>query len=338
MDLNKVRRFHGPSGPMAVTAGVRDWQIGIDSEVTGLIVGRPQSLVRPGEVILPWRTVRTVGYRYPTFTDLARFKPFETKRGLSADIRTARLTGSYASGETTRHSFAYEYDEAEIANRDAAGNFPLSIREMASALAREAVLDDIERERAVLLTATATYTQSNYTTIAGGAEWDSAGSAMQADIDAAANAMSLRTGAQRSQMILYLGGTAGRAALMNREFRAARAGTAQSTSFPTFDEIARWLGIARVWSDDRQVLDTAGTALEYLYGENAILYLPSKPSGMDDMFGTYQPGATFTTNMGAALQPWRENKNTTWYFPFEQWADVKIFNDANMHLFQNTAA
>jgi hypothetical protein len=313
------------------------WQLGQDTVMSSLVLGKPQGSVRPGSVILPDRQVRTLSVKWPVFGNEHLAKQ-ETLRPAGADIKHRRFAVTYDSGELKRYSFATRLDEIEVDNARAAGMMPMDLREAGYALAQRAVEDDIERIKATMLTTSGSYDSANKVDCTT-KKFNSASGNVYADARTVIEGISAKTGVGGSGIEAFVSRDTLNGIYRDPVFLAVRgvAGQGQGLRIPTEQEIAAYLGISRVWSEDVRVLNDDGT-IGSLYSGVMIFYRPSGTPGVDTTFGDVIPGVTFTWGRGGAraqINMAASSMSTDVAWPWERVALPKVFSYDAMGLLYN---
>lgn len=304
------------------------WQLGQDTVMSSLILGKPQNQVYPGKLILPDRPTRTMTVKWPVF-GTEHLKKFKTERAAGADIGTRRFAVSYDRAELKRYTFGTRFDEIELENAAAAGMMPMALQEAGYELARRAVEDDLERIRHGLLTTPGNYAAANELD-ASGAPWNTTGNSYN-DVRSVVEAISNKTGVGGKSIRGVIATDALNAVYRDANFQAVRngAGGGQGLRIPTNQEIADYWGIDRLDEADIRVVDDDTTTITTLYSGKLILYRPTGTPGVDTTFGDVVPGVTFTMGRGGArpvVNMAEATLNTDRVFPWERIALPKVFS------------
>lgn len=316
----KPKIHRSVSDPLTMT------RLGQSVMLTDLVLGQPQLGVFPSRLILPRKTVADINYKYPVWGK-GHLRRYDTRRGLSAQIMRAKQTVSYLTGTLQRHTLAADCDVAELSFNSQ--GIPAAVwRESKTTLAKQLVDLDIESIAATLLTTSTNYPVSHRTALGSGSEWDNGGDVRE-DVLAMANAISVDSaGLIRPQDVsLYLPTASLEAALSDSAFTAAS--VYSSTARPGVDRLRDYLGIKEIITGSPVVVDDTETTTSSMYGDVAILFVNNDVNrGLNTQYGQLNFGATFAPNNGIALNSWYDDDHSTWVFPWEDWVEHKITNNA----------
>lgn len=321
-----------------------DSQLGIDPVVTSLVVGQPRRIMNFGEGLF-----RRVGV--PTWTFQYRKYGLETllirkaKRAMRAIIPHSDLSVDKLPGKLERYSWRTLADRDELINNDAAeraiGAPTLTMRERYARAARRIVDLSMEYDRAQLVLAAGSYSQSAPDldlTLAGGSEWNAAGGDSRTDIRAMASVLAAQHGLTIAHVDVHLTNASFEAAIDDPDFIARRANYA--TAVANEEELRAYWGVRRVVVGDAFYSDD-GLGLESLYGDIAVLDISSELRGFDESEGQLDNFVRFAWSNGpdgVAGESWYDRANTTFSFPWEGWENPVSINNKASAIIRNCAA
>lgn len=308
-----------------------DRQQGIDPVLTALVLGTPRPVMMPSKRIARSINVPNVQFQWRQYGKDALKLKDGVKRGPSAEIRSSRYSTTQDDDKLGRYTYAYEADQAEIANA-----IGLDVPSDCAFLAQAVVENVIEKEFAEIITAAATYDAGHVVTIAGGNEWDAAGGDSKANINTVAAAISADTRIPISELSVFLPQESYNAALSDPVLLAQL--QALEIGSITTETLRRHWGVKEVWTSNSAYADDADDLVGF-YGDAAVVYY-SEPTveGMDNRYGGYTFCCEFGWNDGNALEPYYVNSNTTWYFPWERWVKFNVTSNIVAGLILNCAA
>lgn len=309
-------------------------QLGTDPMVTQLVLGQPQAVRFPGMEILRPISVDAWTFKYTVYGK-EHLGHFDTRRGMRAPIRHTDWKVSTVTEGLERYSFSTVRDQDELNNAAPS----LAVRERSATLSRRIVEMDIERKiRDLLLDSTTGYAANHIITLGAGNEWDDATNGdSKASIRTLSKQIAVDTGLQPADMHVFLPMAALEAAKDDPTFLAIRANWTSDIS----DEmaLAKYWGVGRVWSANPVEIDTSSPDdVVAMYGDTAIVYYPGDAAGYDTTYGDLHFGATFKWNKGVASTPWYDNKTTSWYFPWTDYAKEAVTNYLCGGLVLNTSS
>ena len=312
-----------------------DWidagQVGQDPLITAFATGQPQAAVYPSQRLCEQVRVSSWIFEYMNF-NTEHLNSVNTERGMRADIKTGDWEVSTTAARLKIFSFASPKDTDEMGN----AHPTLRIRERSAILSKRMVQLDIERRVKTLLTTSGNY-GGNVTTLGATAEWDNQtnGNSL-ANITTAVDAILAVIPVMPSEISVFLPLASLRSAYNDPVFKAAR-NTAGKVTFPTVEELRTYWGVGEVWSTN--IVDkTAAGVVGPMYPDSAIVYYRGPGVGLDTEYGDFTWTANFSLDGGSALSPWYENKNSTWYFPWQEYAYPAIINAGAGYLIENTTA
>ena len=108
------------------------------------------------------------------------------------------------------------------------------------------------------------------------------------------------------------------------------------TRIATESVLAEYWGVGGEWTANP--VEVAAGVVTSMYGDVAIIYYPGTGAQMDTGYGDLDFGRTFRYNRGVASRPWYNNEDTTWSFPWTDYALHRITNNASAALITNCAA
>jgi hypothetical protein len=324
---------------------IANFQFDVDVPVQGLMVGQPRLTSTLGQIAFRPVGSRTASFSYPTF-GLERFQVKNAERPFRSEFQHSELRADKVSARLARFGWSALLDRDELDNADAASaaiGLSLGIREKHQTLARAIVELSAEAKRATVLTAAGSYSQSSPdldVTLAGGSEWNhSTGGDSYASIRATAKVLAGAHGLSVGDIDVFLTHDSEEAAYEDPTFRTARVNGGE-TSVATRDELRRYWGVRSVQVGDGYKVDSAGTGIESLYGDIAILRISSALSGFDTSAGSLDSFVQFYwTPFGAEGRPlaavWIPLK-TSWAFPYEHWELPATVNTKAAAIIRNT--
>lgn len=341
-----VTAIRGGGGNIKMATGdpLVDSQLGIDPVVTSLVVGQPRTVVNFGQNLFRPISVPTWTFKYRRY-GLETLEIRKAKRAMRAIIPHSDLSVEVESGKLERYAWRTLADRDELLNSDAAeraiGSPTLSMRERYARAARQIVDLSKEYDRAQLVLATASYSQSGPdldVTLASGSEWnDPTNGDSQGSIRALAWTLASQHGFTIEQVDVHLTNSSFNAAIEDPVFVARRANYA--TAMPTREELRAFWGVNRITVGDGFYYD--GTDLVSLYGDIAVLSISRDLQGVDQREGTLDNFVRFTWSSmqeGGATEPWFDRANTTWSFPWESHENNMAINPRGSAIIRNTNA
>lgn len=306
-------------------------QQNIDPTITSLVVGAPYRKTYPSTLILRNIEVPTWIFQYNVFGYEA-WEDIDTERAMRAEITTSDAEFSTAAAKLRRFSHAMKRDEDEISN----ANPTLRLRELLAAQSKFKVDMNIERIIKSLLTTTTNYPVSHRLALAGGSEWDSAGGNSRADIREMAAAIAGDTGVSYEDINVFLSEASLNAALSDPTFLGARQN--YDTDTPNKDALARYWGIKKIVTANPLEYTAAGV-VSPMYSDVAILWVDNPLGGdWDTEHGSFDFAVNFKWNKGLAMKAWFEQKTTTWWFPWQDYANPKMINNKLGAIITNCAS
>lgn len=320
-----------------------DSQLGFDPIVTSLVVGQPRSTFNFGDGLFRRIGVPTWTFSYRSY-GLETLQVRKAKRAMRAIIPHSDLSVTKLSGRLERYSWRTLADRDELLNSDAAeraiGSPTLSMRERYARAARQIVTLAMEFDRATLVLATASYSQSAPDldlTLGSGSEWnDQTNGDSKTNIRAMASTLATQHGLNISQIDVHLTNASYEAALDDPKFNTKRGNFA--TAIATVEELRAYWGVRRVTVGDA-IYSSDGVSLSSLYGDIAVLDVSSELRGFDESEGTLDNFVRFAWSNGpdgVAQQPFYNNENTTWSFPWEGWEHPVAINTKASAIIRNT--
>lgn len=348
LNLPSGRGLMVPTSQLAIsqTDTAINFQGGIDVPVTELVVGQPRPTAYLGEQLFRPVGVGAIRFQWQKY-GLERFAEKEAKRAMLADFQHSTMRADMESDLLERYGWASLLDRDELANADAAQSIlglALNIREKHQRLARDIVDISVEADRAAVAIAAASYSQSSPdldVTLGAGSEWNhSTGGDSFASIWAVAELLAGVHGLAVENLEVFLTNASLRAAFQDPTFRAARA-TGGRTTVPTRDELRQYWGVSQVIVGDAYKLDSAGTGIESLYGDVAIIRPARVLSGFETSEGSLDSFVRFYwRQFGAAGKAMvAQNVNfpkTVIAFPFEHWERQRTVNTKAAAIIRNT--
>lgn len=298
-------------------------QLNVDYMVTALLEGTPSRRTLPGASIFTNVPVGNWAFQWTRMKN-ERMRPYEAKRAMRAATRTVDFGWETLEGKLSRYSLAASADTDELNNAHPS----LALRQKKASFARMLVEMEMEREKRDLLVTATNYPASHRLAIGAGDEWNTINGDSRDNVRSMADAVGADTGIMLNELTVFLGYEAYQAAIEDPIFLASRSNYNADT--PDLAALARFWGVARVWTARPVEFDTEGTTLSDMYGDIAILYPePSifNQSDWDTEYGDYVFAVNFAYNKGIAQQAWFDELHTTWYFPYHAYSSPKIVNN-----------
>ena len=305
-------------------------QLGQDPLVTALVLGQPAASSYPGQQILRPITVPNVTFSYTTISN-DHLRYYDAERALRANIRHSDWSVSVQAASLVRHSWRVMKDVAELDN----ANPSLRMRELSALLAKRIVDMNIETKIRDLISTAGNYPAAHRTAIGAGSEWNSVNGDSRTTILAMADQICADTGLMWSDLSVFLSRESYQAALSDPTFLAAR--SYQNTAMANAEILAQYWGVKNVWVANPVQADNEGV-VSPMYSDLAVIYYGGDAANFDTTYGDLTFGVTFKWNRGVAGSPWFEEENTTWNFPWEDWALPKIINSSCGAIITNCAA
>lgn len=315
----------------------------VDSITTAIVVGQPRPQQNFGEGLFRRVGVRTWTFQYRKY-GLETLEIRKAKRAMRAKIPHSDLSISKLAGKLERYSWRTLADRDELANSDAAeqsiGDPIRSMRVRYARAARQIVTLAMEYDRAQLVLATASYSQSGPDldlTLGAGSEWnDPTNGDSKTNIRAMASTLATQHGLNISNIDVHLTNSSYEAALDDPKFNTKRGNFA--TAIANVEELRAYWGVRRVTVGDA-IYSPDGSTLSSLYGDIAVLDVADELRGFDEDEGTLDNFVRFAWLNGpdgVAQQPWYTNENTTWSFPWEGWENPVSINSKASAIIRNT--
>lgn len=319
-----------------------NFQLGIDGPVAELMIGQPKLVAMLGDSL--FRTVRvpTVNFQYRRF-GLERFETKDAKRGMRAQFQFSELEIDTVAARVERFGWATLLDRDEIMNAEAfEGVFamPLRIRERHQILARNIVDLSLERLRADVALAAASYSASAPdldVTLAGGSEWDAASADSRDDIRTLAALLCVENACQPENLKVTLSHESYRAAQDDATFLALRGNFA--TQVPNTEDLRAYWGVGAVEVGDAYEINAAGDGVLSMYGDVAIITVMQPLLGYDDSEGQLDNFVKFKlAPFGSPISSYFRNDITSWVFPWEDWEFAGSVSNTTAAIIRNTVA
>lgn len=338
------RAMGGRFSPRAADP-LTDHQLGFDPIVTTLIVGQPRRRMNFGEGLFRRVGVPTWTFSYRKF-GLETMEIRKAKRGMRAIIPFSDLSVTKLTGRLERYSWRTLADRDELLNAAAAdraiGAPTLSMRERYARAARQIVLLAMENDRATLVLATTSYSQSGPDldlTLGSGSEWnDQTNGDSRANIRAMASTLATQHGLTIADIDVHLSNESFEAALDDPKFVTRRANYA--TAIANESELRAYWGVRSVSVGDA-IYSPDGLTLDSLYGDIAVLDVSSELRGFDEEEGQLDNFVRFAWSNGpdgVAQRPWYSEEITSWSFPWEGWENPAAINTKASAIIRNTKA
>jgi hypothetical protein len=281
-----------------------------------LLKSGPTATVDQGTILMPVTEVTAWHLKIPTRTAFENVTPPDTRRPYGADIQADPLTVGSTTFDLERFSFAHFLDIDQIRNATAPW---VQLGTVASAVSRDKVLRDADRRKAAIVA-----NNANFGNIIAGGDWTGTG-ALKSDIEAAADLLMPVTGVSIDQLSVCMLNTTYELALRDKSFLAARLYTS-GANYPNRAELAAYLGVkeVEVVKAITQSDPADPTTVSYQYPNAVIVQYKGDPSqlALPELGGNYW-ARTFRLP-GAAMTPWYENRNTSWFYPYEMGEGVHL--------------
>lgn len=316
--------------PLALADPMQNLQV-VDPVITQLLGGQPGRVTMPSSFILKNISVSNWSFKWNKF-GTERFRHIDTERAMRAEIRTVDFEVTQETGSLRRFSLAAKADQDELANASPS----LKIREKKAALARQGVILDIETKIKDLLTTATNYPVSHRLALGAGSEWNAAGGDSRSNIREMARAIGADTGIPIDEVSVFVSQSAYEAALDDPIFLAARQN--YDTDTPDKSALTRYWGVKEVLTAGPITVDSSDQVSQF-YGDVAILFVRDlNTSDWDTEYGEYTFAVNFQWNRGVALEAWFERLTTTWWFPYQAYANPEIVNSNLGAIITNCAA
>lgn len=310
---------------------MKNVQAGIDPIVTKLVVGAPRRRTFPSQFFMRDIEVDAWNFQYNQYGYEA-WEDIDTERAMRAEITTSDAEFQTNVGKLRRFTHALKRDEDELKNAAPS----LRLRELLAFQARFKVQMNIERIIRNLITTVTNYPVSHRLAIAGGAEWDAAGGNSRADIREMSQTIASDTGVSIEDVSWFLSELSLTAALSDPIFLAARHN--YDTDTPDRMALARYWGVREITSAN-PIEYTSGGVVSPMYGDVAVGYVKNiDGEDWDTEYGEFDFAVNFKWNRGTALEAWYERKETTWWFPWQDYSNPKIINNKLGAIITNTSA
>lgn len=247
----------------------------------------------------------------------------DTGRAARAEIRA--VTRRYAFQDVTlrRFTLAGVADKQEIENAD-----PWNVALNSANLARLGVLLDSAMRKQSIILNTGNY-GSTINILPGQGFNLATGYHLRDIFNAAAHIITAATGVPKKLLRLGILGQLGVDAVLNDFELLNRRLLTHGAAVPDWGAVATYLGIdvANIW--DAQPIfrnsENEATPTQMFPNGQLIIYYPGEdtvlPEGDIAWARTFKLGGD-----GGALAPWYENKETSWYYPWEKHELVDVFN------------
>lgn len=305
-------------------------QLQNDPTITALVLGTPQDLRLPGELILQPIKVDAWQFKWTRLGN-EHLEQIDTERGLRAPIKHGDWKASVETDILRRFSFRILKDQDELTNAEPT----LNIRERSALLARRIVRLDIERRRRALLLNTASYPGANVKTIASGSEWNTANGDSKSDVREVVSAIVTSTGVMPDEIQCWLSLASFEAAKADPVYMAIRSNW--TDTMPDEAALAKYWGIGKITVSNPVELK-ADKTVGSMYGDCALFWWSGAGSAWDTEYGDFRFGGTFGWNRGVASAPYYDNTTTSWSFPWTDYANPKIITPGAGGLILNCSA
>lgn len=315
-------------------------QMGVHSLLTQIAKGNA-ARVRPmfGEVAFRQVPTDTTYFFYPEFNSDHTTIPANVKRGLQGEIASVDTNWATVESHCQRYTLAGVADIQEIENARRAGF--INYVEMLITLASAGVRLAGENDRATMVLATGNYISGHDITLANG--WDDPVNGDSfASIATACKLITTKNQASKRDC---------RVVLTNQSYNAASEDPTRlsrganvlgtNTGSPSLDELAAYWGVGEVVEADAAYTTTnASTAnMTSLYGDVALVQLMPEFLGLGGIEqATVNDGFVdvFVTNGANALEPWFDNRTTSWWYPYEDNRKPLLIANKTHALIRNT--
>lgn len=279
--------------------------------------------------------------------DASRLQIKDARRGLRAPFETSDYKVDKVSGKLVRYGWATEADRDEVllasAVEQALGlNGPtLPLRERKAADSKLVVERSIEKQRAAIALAAASYSQSSPdldTTIATNSEWNHATNGdSRSSLRSVAEVLAAVHGVSIEDIDVVLSIASFHAAQNDPTFVSRRGNFA--TEVANAEEIRSYWGVKSVTVGDSIELDSSGAAVS-MYGDVAVLRVSPMVEVHDPSVGELDSFVDFrwAAGEGVAIEPFYDADRTTWRFPWEGWSLPVNVNTLTAAIIRNTSA
>jgi hypothetical protein len=337
--------FHLPEGGrvLAIPTGdlTSNYQLGINTPITGLVIGQPRRRVMLGAKLFRFVPAPNIRFSY-TEHGLEAFVVKDARRPMRSRIQYSHAVLDQIPDSLERFSWASLLDQAELGNAgafDAAMGLNSMVQRKHATLAQRIVEIAIEKERSTVALAAASYSQSAPdldVTLSGGSEFNhSTGGDAKAAIRALASVLAAANGVGIMDVDVYMTRASFEAAQDDPVYNTRRGNFA--TDVPSEQELATYYGVNSVVVGDAEVT-TDGLTVASLYGDVTILRINVPGGDYDTSEGQGDSFCEFAANqLGVALEPWFENSITSWANPWEQWTAPRQVSTTAAAIIRNCA-
>lgn len=330
MPTQQTIALPGAAGVLAIEAGdlVQNYQIGIDVPITDLVLGQPRLRMMLGEKIFRPIEVPALRFSYTEY-GLEGFEVKDALRGMRAKIQHSDFVLDQIPEKLKRYSWASLADRDEIGNADAFANaqgLDLRVRRKYTSLAQMIVDVSIEQERADIVLAAASYSQSTPDLdLTMGTAWNDTGGDSRTAVRAQASALAAANGVQIEDIKAFITHETLEAAQDDPTWLAKRANFDDKT--PTVGQLADYWGIGGVEVGDAYRTDDGATVVS-MYGDICVLRVDVPTADYDVTEGRLDSFCRFTWSRfgGVALESWFEKFYTSHVFPWEEYETAATVN------------
>lgn len=223
---------------------------------------------------------------------LNHFELLDTKRAMSAEFVFGTFTHTTRIEKISRYGAATRRDVEELAS---AHKF-LRLPTLALQHPKRLVDHDIETRMQEVVFDNSSFEVGHVLTIPGGDQWDLPPGNPRGDITTAYRLIHGVTQVQPENMTLWLSWEAKEAAFLSPQWNVFLAGSGITAKPGDLSDLARFLGIGKVWSADPQTRNATGDGLESLYpGSTGVLYI-EPPDGLIGLDATYGSNALWAVD------------------------------------------
>jgi hypothetical protein len=337
--------FYLPEGGRVLAIPTGDlsanFQLGIDTPITGLVLGQPRRRVMLGSKLFRFIPVPTIRFSY-TEHGLEAFVVKDAKRPMRSQIQYSHAVLDQIPDKLERYSWASLLDQAERANAgafDARMGLNSMVQRKHAILAQRIVEMSVESLRATVGTAAASYSQSAPdldVSLSSGSEFNhGTGGDAKLAIRTLASTLAAANGVGIADIDVYMTRASFEAAQDDPVYNTRRGNFA--TDVPSEQELATYYGVNSVVVGDAEAT-TDGLTVTSLWGDVTILRINVPGSEYDTEEGQGDSFCEFASApLGAALEPWYEPGITSWATPWEQWTAPRQVSVTSAAIIRNCA-
>lgn len=319
---------------------------GIDIPVREILKGQPRRRTFLGDKL--FRVVKS-GYRFKYYTYGTESMGLkDAERAPYGAIQASNSRRDEVTGKLRRYTWASIYDELELGVADeaaAVSGVPWNLRVLGPREAREIVTLCIEKAKATVVLAAGSYSSGSLDlddTLGAGSEWDNQTNGdSRTSIRSMAQRIAGASGLSVKDIDVFLTDASMNAAQNDPALRSAMQYTSPG-ALPNEAWLAGAWGVRSVTVADAFYKDASGNFVS-MYGDIAVLRVAQDLSSDYDTESGNLDSFTEFKWMGAGSMagpqvPFRENLNTAWYFPYQDFSQPVQVNTSAAGIIRNTAS